>query len=1038
MRRSSHLLLFLLLVLASARSNAAAQNSPAPNACQQHSREENSRVPTPYLSDWEAFRARYQFHIQTIAVSRLHEDSSRTLVISEPPPHATLDGLLQVAPVLKNAHVMTHCIGHDGWVKDILFELPSLSEQELNTLSIQLNRYLFFTAYKTTVLLISPAPAPVAPKAAVLKPAAPKLPLDLKVSAAQLRSWTNGRIGTFTPLLGGAPRSLSEILHGKLSGVFLSSSPGLVAWSFPSNEELSGHRVEAREFALDSDLILGAISDGAMAAVIARERIVPSNVMPPLRVETIMLLASAKTGELAQSYERTNFAAGKFREADNADWAPIYLSDQLIDTEYGSLLNITDQLLKSWSLNGTVTYENFPYPRPDDWPFSKPLIELLDVPELTFNWNTTGNGYSAESSQFTTLALNRTGALPVSYIPEGRGAYPRLDKIVAGKEAAAYRYFAQNNDPNLVRVVQYAALYQIFRRFNVTAAPPPMVKAPSEESLINEVTAKLNAFSELTEDQAIKDLDDLEAKQEITPAEVMDLLLTFKHFPELKEVLQQSIRRWGDSGLRELAEMVASPRANTAPMMAALKRLLSSVEQLPLAEQETLLDEVMSAPKILADLDNSASPITKLSPADQRVLALHAVASYVSENKSLIRTLTGTSVVSLKTLYESSQSRNVTGWIHTPSIVVSYTKEAAATGGHNIEAKVTEFRASSSVAKGTVRVTGEEDGRVVLYNPADEYLTKELTPYVAREGKYLSNATLQRGLTAQIPHIVPPAPLPRNTALGFTESYKPSLDRGLQKELTASQTAPIGARTTSSKLLTPAQQEFVTSLQAEKVTGIVVERRSADSILIYSRTSGQMVEATDMSGAVDALSEIAGSERQLGQKPRVFFRNGFSEDQAESMGIVARRNANADLIVEVNPSSAEELGSLVQKDLLDFQATEFSEPKTVLSQESVQGVEFEAKTPFRTGVRNFLWKIRVYFRNLTEPIMTMAGRVKAVVQEVIANCLTRKPSWSMADIGTEVNLELEKRWGEKNVRVIVGQNDDFLITELKMAYEPVG
>ncbi len=52
----------------------------------------------------------------------------------------------------------------------------------------------------------------------------------------------------------------------------------------------------------------------------------------------MLLLAGVNSDELAQSYERNSFAAGKFDEDKNLDWAPIYLSDVLIDTEYGSLL----------------------------------------------------------------------------------------------------------------------------------------------------------------------------------------------------------------------------------------------------------------------------------------------------------------------------------------------------------------------------------------------------------------------------------------------------------------------------------------------------------------------------------------------------------------------------------------------------------------------------------------------------------------------------------------------------------------------------
>lgn len=1005
MRKSVRLFLLLLFAISIPALSAAAQED--------------------YASDWNAFRARYKFHIQTIAISRPHENGSRSLIISEPPPHMTLDGLLQIDPFLKNPHVMTQHIGHDGWVKDVLFELPALSERELDSLSIKLSRYLFFTAYKTSVLLISPSPGP----------AAEKLPLDLKISAAQLRSWTSGGVGKFVPLLGGAPQDLSEILQGKPGGVFFSSSPGLVLWAFPSHEDLAVRRIEAREFAMDSDVILGAISNGAMVGVIARERVVPCDVVPPLRVETILLLASAKTDELAQSYERRHFAAGKFDSEKNADWAPIYLSDQLIDTEYGSLLNITDQLLKSWSLNDTVTYENFDYPKPRIWPFfPKPLDQLLDVPELTFNWNTTGAGYSAEGGEFTILALNRTGALPVSYIPEGQTKNARLEKIVADKEDTAYRQFAQMNDPNLVRVVQYASLYQIFRRFNVTATVPAGAPAPSEDVLTNEVMAMLRAFSELTEEKTESNLKALVDKKEITPAEVVEILSSLDRFADLQEMLRQAIQRWGDPGLRQLAEMLVSPRGSADQMEGALKRLFAIVEQLPDTELEKIVGDMSSAAKILAALGNPASPVSKLQPEDQRVLALHAIASDITDARSLVRALTGTAVASLKTIYEGSHTRLVTSWIHTSSIVVSFGTDVLATGGHNIDARVTEFRESNSVPRRTVRVIGEGDDRVVLYNPADRDFPRALTRYAARYGRDLSNEALQRILTERIPP--PGPPLPRNVALGFTGTFKPSIDRGLQKNLTASRTAPIGLRTTSAEL-TPVQTEFVQALQGEKRSGTVVERRSADSILIYNRTTGHMVEATDISGAIDAIGQIAISEGGQGQTPVFFFRKGFSEAEAESMGVAARSNADADLVVEINPSSAEEMRSLFKKDLLDFQATELDTSDLITKDGSMPGVEITAKTPFRSMATSFVWKIRVFFKSLTEPIAALAGKVRAAVQEVIARCTSQPQSWSMAEIASETNQELRKRFGD-NVQLVMGQTQNIAITELRRVYAPVG
>src|SRR5262249_17486653 len=149
---------------------------------------------------------------------------------------------------------------------------------------------------------------------------------------------------------------------------------------------------ELRQFALDSDLILGAVKKGDCVLAVARERSVPIDVLPPLRTETILQLAKANTDELAQSYERNNVLAGKLPPSAGPDmgkdWAPIYLSGELIDTEYGSLLNLTDQLLKSWSMAGHVSYDHFSYPAPTEFPLGVALTEFAHTMEVTFNWNT--------------------------------------------------------------------------------------------------------------------------------------------------------------------------------------------------------------------------------------------------------------------------------------------------------------------------------------------------------------------------------------------------------------------------------------------------------------------------------------------------------------------------------------------------------------------------------------------------------------------------------------------------------------------------
>ena len=386
------------------------------------------------------------------------------LIVPEPPPHATEQTVLRCLPrAPESSRVLMHPIGHDGWVRDLVLTLAPARPAEIRESIDQLHLALYYSTYKADVIGLPVGPPPAAGPGA----------FDLQVAASDLSNWLIQQGEPFHPVEGGPGASMPQLLAARRSGVFLSEARGLVAWIVPRRSDFARERARARQFAVDSDLILGAIATRNDLALIARERVVPTSLLPPLRVETMELLANVGGGELAQSYERNRIFAGRFD--DRWDWAPIYLSPALVNTEYGSLLNITDQILKSWSSHGEVEYERFGYPMPPRWPFSRPLLLELGTGEVTFNWNTAGAGYAVLEGDKGVFALHRTGALPVSYIPGGRGADTTGQERVAEYESTAYEYFAGLGDPNLARVVQYAGLYQAFFNFGKDRAggPPP-------------------------------------------------------------------------------------------------------------------------------------------------------------------------------------------------------------------------------------------------------------------------------------------------------------------------------------------------------------------------------------------------------------------------------------------------------------------------------------------------------------------------------------------------------------------------------------
>jgi hypothetical protein len=505
---------------------------------------------TPSQPEWEAFRKAYPYHIQGIALSE-PLNGRQTLIVAEPPPSVTIEGLKRIdADAFASPAIMKQRIGYDGWVKDVVVSLPTRTPQQLQELTDKLHIYLFGTAYKSYVIKRSKDPL------------SQKTKLNVRVSAADLNKWLFVARERFQSSAGTAVSTLPDVLKAGHSGLYYSESPGLVALVVSKRSQLNALRRELRRFALDSDLILGATASPTHVAIVARERVQPLELLPPLRTETILLLANAKTSKLAQSYERTNLFAGKVDEIQ-ADWAPIYLSDDLIDTEYGSLLNITDQMLKSWSSDGMVRYTNFNYEDPQTWPFAKPIIIDAGLKEVTFNWNTKGAGYTVDVNARRILALNRTGSLPVSYIP---GEIDHTGKNPLQRyEETAYEYFSNSQDANLVRVVQYAALYQIFREYGIQDDSEPPVHYDHPEWTVLSAIADQLLRALLKSDSSL-----LRTRADDT-ARIAALKQKFRaEAAVLKTEVDTQSQTFGPQLLSDIALRIANPRVDEALQEALL------------------------------------------------------------------------------------------------------------------------------------------------------------------------------------------------------------------------------------------------------------------------------------------------------------------------------------------------------------------------------------------------------------------------------------------------------------------------------------
>lgn len=425
----------------------------------------SSAVTTQDLETvWRDFRSNHPFGLQTVGVK--HEGGECVFVISEPNENVSLEDLSSLFKRYNGIVEVKHALfGYDGWLGDavgsIRFE-DSMKEEDFRN---ELFRLLYGTDYKSYYLdLDHPVPhtyfAPY------------KFRLNHSISVADLESWFITQGEKFGELSENevvrADKSVKNLMANSIpqtNQLYYSKEPGFVAWVVDPQKITNSDLVfkqNARRFALDTDLIIGAFGKvGKNVVIIARERQIPVEILPPLRIETLVLLATTNNESLAQSYERYHIFASKLKTGE--DVAPIYLSDELWHSEYGNLLNVTDQMLKSWSENGRIDYKNFNHPKPIDWTFNRGAIKDLKGDELTYNWNTAGAGYVIRGDDYDVIAVNRTGSLPVSYIPGGMEGH--VEEKVYEAEEKAYDFFSGLNSPELARVVQYATFYQIFNYF---------------------------------------------------------------------------------------------------------------------------------------------------------------------------------------------------------------------------------------------------------------------------------------------------------------------------------------------------------------------------------------------------------------------------------------------------------------------------------------------------------------------------------------------------------------------------------------------
>lgn len=705
---------------------------------------------------WKEFREKNPYNLQIEGLKR-YEDNSYVAIISEPNEKVT-------EKELKNFFDDYNCefrtdkvkLGYDGWLRDAVVSFNDLDEDEIPKFSKKLSKLLYGTDYKASVMDFNTIPEHTAFSS---------FDLNGQVTEEELRKWfledneqlvnyDNESVTTTLPEIFKACRNNTELYYSKESG--------FIVWVLETGEcDKEDFKVAARKFSLDSDLILGAIQSGTTVAVIARERCVPIYELSPMRQETLCLLASTDEDELAQSYERTSLFAGK--QSGGKDFAPIYLSDELWHTEYGNILNVTDQMLKSWSENGMIDYVDFDYPKPVNWTFNAGAIKDLGVSQLTYNWNTEGTGYMVEDDSYCIYALNRTGSLPVSYIPGESEGISDKDPVYQA-EQQAYDFFSNLSSPELVKVVQYVAMYQIFTNFNISVeqedretyengimAVPEQLKLAANariKSLASfgksdkEIIAKHFDANLITESEyqdndkyryGVPIGDDMRVVKNVESVEDFFELLNCSEFISTLDSIHYAL----------------SPLSSDQTLMGCLgsfvldrngTELEYSSESKKNYEDPNSVSNIIRKMDIISSLNgigtqNKKKFNTYEDCISNAIIMLQSHGFEIQRYNFIVGDIT---VEESKQLYVDVNKDKCREWMKCPTIVESWqlVDSTNAVGGHNLNSKVTKFKVGKNLKAGETRIG--EDG-IIEISAKDRMTRVSNQDYLRKVGRLGDN-----------------------------------------------------------------------------------------------------------------------------------------------------------------------------------------------------------------------------------------------------------------------------------------------------------
>ncbi len=395
---------------------------------------------------WREFREIHPFGFQTVALK--HRGDTCVFVMSEPSGWVKNEDLEKLFTEY-GGHLIIgrQPFGYDGALYDAI-GCAVLDSVKFKGFESRLFRCLYGTPYKPYYTdLDNPSPHVYFS--------------DIKISNENLLVYLKNKLLGTTFNVEGQDKTFDEIIQSdsipyifpikeqtprsSTPNLYYSKERGFVVWKvnhLDLNRHIFPFRIHARRFALDTDLIVCALRKGMFSYIVGREREIPVTILPPLRSETIALLASLTMREYVSFYPDSAIVVKDSLNVDSVWATPITMSDRLQNTELGNLMVLSDMMLKSWSENAKVKDVFIDYPQPRSF-FTKDGVakELGYEPKYIWRY------YPIDFS-------SRTGCLPPHYYAMNDSLSPKAKEL----SDKAYEYFANLNNTDLIRVNQYAMI----------------------------------------------------------------------------------------------------------------------------------------------------------------------------------------------------------------------------------------------------------------------------------------------------------------------------------------------------------------------------------------------------------------------------------------------------------------------------------------------------------------------------------------------------------------------------------------------------